>query len=290
MAATTEIAWADGTVNFWIGCSKVSPACQDCYAIPIASDMGIGWGDDAPRHRTSEGLWNAPLHWHAMRDRGLTHMTLRGARVPIPLWVFGNSLSDFFDNQVLPYWRKDAWTTRIRPTSLLRWILLTKRVSNVLRMLPRDWNGGRNYRHVGIVASIGDQNEFDRDLPRLIALKAHGVRWIGVSIEPQLGPVSITGDDARMIDWIITGGESAHAMSRKFDLAWPRLLIEQCPMFGIPLFVKQLGSAAFDGARRFHTRHSAGADASEWPPDLRVQQMPRVFDHEEARINQPRFL
>src|SRR5262249_6868883 len=70
MAATTKISWADGTVNFWIGCTKVSDACEDCYAVPIAASMGIGWGDDAPRHRTSEQTWNAPLRWNACTTAG----------------------------------------------------------------------------------------------------------------------------------------------------------------------------------------------------------------------------
>jgi protein gp37 len=32
MADTTDIAWADSTFNPWIGCQKVSPACDFCYA------------------------------------------------------------------------------------------------------------------------------------------------------------------------------------------------------------------------------------------------------------------
>src|SRR5262245_26055368 len=157
MAATTEIGWADSTVNFWIGCSKVSDACKDCYAIPFAARMGIGWGDDADRHRTSDEEWRAPLRWHAMHDRGQTHLVVKSEAVPVPLWVFGNSLSDFFDNQVPPALREEAWTKVIRKTPLLRWIILTKRVPNVLKMLPGDWNGGSDYRHVGIVASVCNQ-------------------------------------------------------------------------------------------------------------------------------------
>jgi len=75
-------------------------------------------------------------------------------------------------------------------------------------MLPADWDGGRNYRHVSIVASVYNQAEFDRDLPRLIALKSHGVRCVGLSIEPQLGPISIIGcPEARLLDWVINGGD-----------------------------------------------------------------------------------
>jgi hypothetical protein len=60
--------------------------------------MGIGWGNDAPRHRTSEQEWREPLSWNRRHDRGQTHMIVKGKSVPVPLWIFGNSLSDYFDN------------------------------------------------------------------------------------------------------------------------------------------------------------------------------------------------
>jgi protein gp37 len=255
--------------------------------------MGIGWGDDVPRHRTSNEEWREPLRWNRMHDRGQTHMVVKGESVPVPLWIFGNSLSDFFDNHPdVADWREEAWTTIIRPTTLLRWLLLTKRIPNVARMLPRDWDGGRNYRHVCIIASIGDQAEFDRDVPRLVALKAHGVRCIGLSIEPQLGPVSIIGcPEARQLDWIINGGESTQLfLARKYFIAWARQLIKESRALDIPFFLKQLGSLAFDGERRIYTKDRAGADPAEWPADLRVQQWPRVFDDEERPISQPTLL
>jgi protein gp37 len=293
MGATTKIAWADGSTNFWMGCTKVGPCCENCYAIPIAAGMGVEWGPDVPRRPTSDELWRAPLRWNRMHDGGQTEMIVKGKSEPVPLWIFGNSLSDFFDNHpdVAP-WRDEAWTTVVRPTTLLRWIFLTKRVPNVPKMLPADWDQGRNYPHVGIIASVGTQAEFDRDIPRLVALKALGVRWVGGSIEPQLGPVSIIGcPGARLLDWVITGGESTQLMpARKYFLAWPRLLVPQCRVLQVPLFVKQIGSLAFDGERRLRTKHPAGADPVEWPADLRVQQWPRVHENEQRSVSQPTFL
>ncbi|MGQ8632673.1 DUF5131 family protein, partial [Agrobacterium sp. DKPNP3] len=32
MAETTKISWADMTFNPWIGCTRLSPACDGCYA------------------------------------------------------------------------------------------------------------------------------------------------------------------------------------------------------------------------------------------------------------------
>jgi protein gp37 len=83
----------------------------------------------------------------------------------------------------------------------------------------------------------------------LLALKAHGVRWVGLSIEPQIGPISIPDTkEARQLDWIIGGGESQHAQpARRYQTEWAELLIEQCRILGIPYFQKQLGSFAFHG-------------------------------------------
>jgi hypothetical protein len=47
------------------------------------------------------------------------------------------------------------------------------------------------------------------------------------------------------------------------------------------------GARAALGLRQFAVRC---ADPNEWPADLRVQEMPRVYDNEEARISQPTLL
>jgi protein gp37 len=120
----------------------------------------------------------------------------------------------------------------------------------------------------------------------------HGLRWVGLSIEPQLAPVSILGTvEVRDLDWIIGGDESRHLHHpRPYQIAWARLLIEQCHARDIPYFQKQLGSSAFDGDQQIRTRDPAGADPREWPAWLRVQEMPRVFDREPRRVSQPTLL
>lgn len=32
MAETSAIEWCDATVNFWSGCTEVSPGCGHCHA------------------------------------------------------------------------------------------------------------------------------------------------------------------------------------------------------------------------------------------------------------------
>ncbi len=61
-----------------------------------------------------------------------------------------------------------------------------------------------------------------------------------LSLEPLLGPLPSL--DLTGIDWVIVGGESG-AGARPMDLAWAHDLVERCEATGVPVFVKQLGSA-----------------------------------------------
>ena len=49
MAENTKIEWADHTFNPWTGCTKVSPACDHCYAEGWAKRSGhVKWGSGLP--------------------------------------------------------------------------------------------------------------------------------------------------------------------------------------------------------------------------------------------------
>ena len=95
---------------------------------------------------------------------------------------------------------------------------------------------------------------------------------------------------AERLEWVITGGESKQGRNhvpRPYDVEWARRIIWACADLGIPCFVKQLGDQPVDFAGGdFHpvTRASgsplsnAGGVMEEWPLELRVRQMPRVYD------------
>lgn len=59
MAEISGIEWTDGTFNPWIGCTKVSPACDNCYAAVSTPSrtLGVEWGVGQLRHRTSAPIW-----------------------------------------------------------------------------------------------------------------------------------------------------------------------------------------------------------------------------------------
>lgn len=293
MAATTNISWTNATANFWTGCTPVGPGCDHCYAAALAKRRwNITFESGGERKQFKAGYGN-PLRWQAMRERGQTHMRVGGEDVPVPLWVFAMSLGDFLDNEVPDLWRNMAWDV-IRRTPLLRWQIVTKRVGNFLRMSAPDWSYAEHYQHVGIVATVCNQAEFNRDMPRLAALKKDlGVKWVGLSIEPQIGHVDCSGYEG-VLDWIITGGESrqpsavggAYAAARPYHLDWALDLIAFGARHGIPVFTKQLGALPMQRTEPGSSSYwrldlpdrQAGADPSDWPDPLRVQQMPRVYD------------
>lgn len=255
MAEQSKIEWCDSTFNSWIGCTKVSQACDHCYAEAMMDTrMGrVKWGAGQARSRTSAAYWKQPLKWNtqpffqcgdcgwrgtseleAMRDvdspKHLVCMNcISGNITPTRRRVFCASLADVFDNQAPDEWRADLWQL-LRDTPNLRWMLLTKRIGNAAKMLPVDWP----FPHVGLMATMVNQTEWDRDFPKLAATPA---AWRGVSVEPMLGPIIIGNDRP---DWIITGGESG-PNHRRTDPAWVRLMRDQCKRAGIAFHHKQWG-------------------------------------------------
>jgi protein gp37 len=66
MAENTKIEWATHTFNPWMGCTKVSPACKNCYA-ERDFDLRLGqvqWGPNGTRVLTGSENWAKPLKWN----------------------------------------------------------------------------------------------------------------------------------------------------------------------------------------------------------------------------------
>lgn len=235
MVVNSKIEWTDHTFNPWIGCTKVSPGCDHCYAEAWAARFGTAtWGPGQPRKLTSEANWAQPLKWDQQA-------AAEGRRYR----VFCASLADVFDNEVPDVWLMRLWQL-IFATPNLDWLLLSKRIGNAARMLPPGWGNG--YPNVWLGASIVNQAEADRDIPKLAAIPAR-VRFL--SMEPLLGPVDLRGlrtdYNGRInaflhdrIQWVIVGGESGHN-ARPMHPDWARSLRDQCVEFGVPFLFKQWG-------------------------------------------------
>jgi protein gp37 len=213
------------------------------------------WGAHAARRTFPDAYWAEPLKWDRL-----------AAAAGCRRRVFCASMADVFDNKADPALRDRLWRL-IRRTRHLDWLLLTKRIANAPAMLPDDWGGG--YPNVWLVVSV-DQAGLERDVPKLLAIA--GVLH-GVSIEPQLAPVSL-GRFASQLQWVINGGESG-AGSRPFRLEWARALIAECRSAGTAIFIQRLGSRPHEGTTRLRLQDRAGRDWREWPADLRLRELPK---------------
>ena len=116
MAEKTKIEWADATVNHWAGCTKVSPACDNCYAQRMAGRLWkVQWGAGQPRRQ-----------FVSAREM-LEALDRKAQRIGKRLRVFHNSLSDMFDKEVPDGWSMDAFKA-MADTPNLQHLVLTKRV------------------------------------------------------------------------------------------------------------------------------------------------------------------
>ena len=286
MGEKTNIKWCTSTFNPWIGCTKVGPGCDHCYAEVQDSRKRWGdtthWGVGVARYRTSASNWAQPIAWNKKAAAsGKVHR------------VFCASLADVFDNEVTDKWRDDFYWL-IMQTPYLDWLIVTKRIGNVAKMWPSITTNA--LPNVRILITVCNQEEADRDIPKLLELPCKN----GVSYEPALASVdwsrfqpfcrggtvtqAARGILSGAISWVIIGGESGQK-ARPFDLAWARSTVAQCKAAGVPVFVKQLGAQAVEWEPGGHIdgggsrvpliwKDRAGADPSEWPDSLRVQEFP----------------
>ena len=220
----SHIEWTDHSFNAWLGCTKVSPACDHCYAERWSKRNGANarlWQGE--RRRTTVGNWRQPRKW----DR-------EAARHGIRYRVFCASLADVFDNQVVDEWRTDLWDL-IASTPHLDWLLLTKRPQNIRKMLPSTWGSG--WSNVWMGTTVENVVEARRRIPHLVAIPAP-VRFL--SCEPLLEPIT---PDPAGINWVICGGETGHG-AREMNADWARSLHAQCADADIPFFTKQMTKKA----------------------------------------------
>lgn len=296
MSENTKIEWADHTFNPWIGCTKVGPGCDNCYAKADFDDRRhrVVWGAGQARIRTK--TWGDPVKWNKQADAFFAEHGRRQR-------VFCASLADVFDNEVDPMWRCELWEL-IEATPNLDWLILTKRIGNARAMMSHMLDRASGWTPLAnfwLGATIVNQAEADRDVPKLLAVPA-AKRFL--SMEPLLGPVNLTaigrytsgcrninallGTETRgilgmspaegssmvattfggpCIDWVIVGGESG-SNARPMHTDWARSLGDQCQAAGVPFLFKQWGEWApvGDNAMRRVGKKAAGRvlDGREW--------------------------
>jgi len=233
MGETTEISWTDHTFNPWIGCTRVSPACDHCYAESLARRYGWAkWGPGEARKVTSHAYWRKPIAWNNASETA-------GKRAR----VFCASLADWADIEVDDSWRGELFDL-IEATPNLEWLLLSKRHALVRGFLNKHATP-RAIRNIRIGMTVENNDMAKLRLSRLRMIAEDG--WpTFVSYEPALGAV----DWSRWldpvdgcVDWLIAGAESGSG-ARPAHPDWFRSARDTCLRFDVPFHFKQWGEWA----------------------------------------------
>lgn len=248
MAENTAISWAHDTFNPWEGCTRISAACDHCYAAARADRFGNGHLWAGQLRRTSAENWRKPIGWNA-----------EAANWNGPRRVFCASIADVFDNQAPQAWRDDLWAL-IEATPNLTWMLLTKRPQKIVGMVPPAWiiNPPDN---VWYGATIENRATLAQRAHHLAELPARLRFW---SCEPLLEDLGDVRDRLGPIGLIIAGGESG-PKARPSHPDWFRSLRDQCAETDTVFHFKQWGEWRDRGGhvpipRRKHSTHIAYLD------------------------------
>jgi protein gp37 len=310
MSDTTKIQWADATFNPWIGCTKVSPGCKNCYAENTTR---------AKRSRTSGATWKKPLKWNktgicVLCGEEADNEHRHGSVIPaIRRRRVFPSLCDWLDPEV-PIEDLADFASIVQATPNINWLLLTKRPENFEARMSLAWSylvsrhGGPTVANwvrdwidpgfkvpppgnIWVGTSVENQEYADKRIPALLKIPAK-IRFL--SAEPLLGPIEFSDVSGRSdaigqlgkqsldgIHWVIVGGESGPG-ARPCNVAWIKSIVQQCKAAGVHCFVKQLGSHVVntfvdtgEQTDRIWLSHPKGGDPAEWPASTRVREFPQ---------------
>lgn len=264
----TGIEWTDDVWNPTTGCDRVSPGCDNCYALTMAKRLK-GMGSDKYQRdgdpRTSGPGFGVTEHKDEL-DKPVKWRK--------PRRVFVNSMSDLFHDQISDDFIVEVFA-RMWWAPQHTFQVLTKRHGRMRSLVPRIEADLRQREadlvlvdcptpltwplpNVWLGVSVENQRWANIRVPALLGTPA-AVRWL--SCEPLLGPVDLrdcAGVDALeqdwiggpgggmgaphpFVDWVVVGGESG-PRSRPMVSDWARSLRDQCTRAEVPFFFKQWGS------------------------------------------------
>jgi len=214
------------TWNPFTGCTKVSPACTNCYAEAMAEKL----------HRWGTAGYENKFAFTVHQDRLEKAQPLKRKK---PTLYFINSMSDTFHEdadeqsigEIIDIVKRAPWHN---------FYTLTKRSERMRAYFEAE--AAPDNLWLGV--TVEDRKH---GLPRLHDLQMTNAKNKHICCEPlleDLGEISLN-----QIRLVISGGESGkHA--RRAQLAWVESLHHQCQAQGVHFFWKQWGSYGEDGVYR----------------------------------------
>lgn len=294
----TRIEWTDESWNCVAGCTKVSPGCENCYALAMSWRI-MNTPKHPARYNDVCGVGPSGIQW-----TGKVNLDLDALDRPLhwrkPRRVFVCSMSDLFHPNVSNWFILNS-LFRMLQSKHHTFQVLTKRsarmqmfFTNYLnlhrRLIGVDWVIDWPFPNVWLGASIENQEWADKRTPDLLRTPA-AIRF--VSVEPMLEAIDFEkylmscegcgnqgstayvrwenelcqracpkAGEGPSLDWLIIGCESGPGR-RPMELEWAIDLVGQCKTAHVPVFVKQI---PING--------KVSRDPSEWPVQLQVREYP----------------
>lgn len=230
--------WWEKDWNPIIGCHKVSPACENCWACEWAK------------------RFNQPFEPHESSKKN----------PPKSGVVFVGGLTDMFGEF------NDSPMDAIGETAKIAnryatYIYLTKRVDRMCSALDaivmgEPYTNQEVFRNHYFGFTAENQEWYNR---RTSDMAAGFPLWANswVSAEPLLGPIDMGGSENDFA-WVVVGCESG-TNRRPCKVEWVESIVEQCRSAGVPVFVKQLDIGG-----------KCITDINKFPAHLRIRQVPWV--------------
>lgn len=219
MAYRSCIEWTEATWNPSTGCTKVSPACRNCYAERLSlrlQEIGIAKYKNGFKLTIHEEELEKPLKWKQ------------------PKIIFVNSMSDLF-HEDLPEEFIERVFSVMNKAHWHVFQVLTKRTKRLVRLADQlSWTP-----NIWIGATVETPSYFFR-IEDLMHIKHASVRFL--SLEPLLSRMVGIENYLKtgLINWVIVGGESGPG-ARPMKKEWVIEIKELCKQFNIPFFFKQWG-------------------------------------------------
>ena len=304
----SNILWTTETWNPIVGCSAISPGCDNCYARSAAQSPRL---QQFPQYQKVKD-WDGTVSF--AENQLLKPLGWRKGRK-----VFVCSMSDLFHVNVLDEWIDRIFAVMVlcpqhtfqvltkRPQRMMKYIQeAEKRIQLAAIALADSVNRGSfmwqyPLPNVWLGTSTENQETANQRIPYLIKTPA-AVRFL--SCEPLLESIDLSahlpiewselaedwiesfpGAEAyeKKLHWVIVGGESG-TNARPCHLDWLRSIVSQCKSGKVAVFVKQLGSVAIDSNDyivdvavnnfKLKLKDRKGGDIDEFSDDLKVRDFP----------------
>lgn len=248
MGDKTGITWADATWNPITGCRKVSPGCDNCYAVGVSARMIANPKVDSYAGTVKDGDWTGQVNL----IEGRLDQPIRWKR---PRRIFVNSMSDLFQHSVPDWFIRDVFDV-MREANWHTYMVLTKRPARMAGFLNdlADMHGEPSWPLPHVLVGTSVESARYKFRARMLVEAPAVSRFL--SVEPLLGSIDF---GLGGIDWVIVGGESGR-YARPMRPEWVRDIRDQCAVASVPFLFKQWGEWGPDegGVMRRVGKHRTG--------------------------------